>query len=50
MQLWLVVGRLFILSFKQKNHEEKYVEYPIFETWIVPSIIGRKIWNTRDME
>ena len=30
--------------------KKKYVEYPIFETWIVPSIIGRKygipvIWN-----
>ena len=49
----IVVGGgeiIHFYSFKQKNHEEKYVEYPIFETWIVPSIIGRKygipvIWN-----
>lgn len=49
----IVVGGgeiIHFYSFKQRNHKGEYVEYPIYETWIVPYIVGKKfgipvVWN-----
>lgn len=49
----IVVGGgeiIHLFSFQHKNHKNEMIDYPIYETWIIPSIIGQKnnisvIWN-----
>lgn len=49
----IVVGGgeiLHFFSFQQKNHQGDKVNYPIYETWLNPSLVGKKygipvIWN-----
>lgn len=49
----IVVGGgeiLHFFSFQQKNHQGEKVDYPIYETWLNPSLVGKKygipvIWN-----